>query len=158
MSNNNHASPVSVSPATHSANAPHRPIRYPTNAVLGVLDTPEQVSHAMTSLGDAGFWTSEIEVASGAAAADAVHASTGRTGFVGLVLRFAQWLGVRDDELEHKAHYEHELRGGHYVVVIQAPTERRKARATELLRKWGAHSLSFHGRYTIEELSRARYA
>ena len=133
-------------------------IHYPTNAVVGVLDTAEQLDGAVAALGNGGFWTSEIEVAAGEEAAEAVRATTGRTGFIGLVLRFAQWLGVRDDELEHKAHYEHELREGHFVVVVQTPSERRKERAAKLLRTWGAHSLSYHGRYTIEELTRARYA
>ena len=71
------------------------------------------------------------------------------------MLRIAQWLGVRDEEMEHKAHYEHALRDGRFVVVIQAPSDVRKRRATQLLRAHGGHSLSFHGRYTIEELSRS---
>lgn len=140
------------------AYAAHLPIRYPTNAVLGVLDSRAEVLGAVAELNDAGFWTSEIEVASGDVAAKAVHNATGRTGLPGMVLRFAQWLGLQDEELEHKSHYEHAMRDGHFVVVVRAPSERRKLRATQLLRKWGAHSLSFHGRFTIEEMSRSRYA
>ena len=138
-----------------SPSAPHLPIRYPTNAVIGILDTTAALEGAVAALNGAGSWASEIEVAAGEMAADAIHTSTGRTGVAGLVVRVAQWLGVQDEEMEYKSHYEHALREGHFVVVVQAPTDGRKARATELLRACGAYSLSFHGRFMIEDLSHA---
>jgi len=152
MSHTSHA-PEVIPP---SAFAPHLPIRYPTNAVIGILDTRDELEHAVQALIDAGFWESEIEVAVGEAVAEAVHATTGRTGITGLVLKVAQWLGVQDEEMEYKAHYEHALRDGHFVIVVQTPTGDRKTRAAEILRERHAYSLNFHGRYVIEELSPAR--
>ena len=137
-------------PTTSASEVPDKPIRYPTNTVLGVIDASEQLERAVEALTAGGFLASEIEVATGAAVADAVHASTGRTGLAALAVRIAERLGVQDEEMEFKAHYEQALRDGRYVVMVKAPTEERKTRATDVLRTHGAHSVSFHGRFTIE--------
>jgi len=135
---------------TSAAEVPDHPIRYPANMVLGVLDTREQVERAAEALTGGGFLASEIEVATGPAVADAVHATTGRTGLAALAVRVAERLGIQDEEMEFKAHYEQALRDGRYVVMIKAPTEERKTQAAGLLAAQGAHSVSFHGRFTIE--------
>ena len=54
--------------------------------------------------------------------------------------------------MEYKEHYEHAMRDGRYVLLVEVPSEARKDRAAELLRGAGAHSVSFHGRFTIEGL------
>jgi len=43
-------------------------------------------------------------------------------------------------------------------MMIRAAGEPRRERATELLRQHGAHTVSFHGRYTIEERIQPRDA
>lgn len=134
----------------HSAHTPDGPVRYPTNVVLGVLATEEQLERAVVALTSGGFLDSEIHVTAGPEAADALRASTGRTGLSGIAARIAQRLGVADSEMEFKSHYEQAMRDGRYVVGIDAPTEARKARATEILRAHDADAVSFHGRFTIE--------
>ena len=133
-----------------AAFAPREPIRYPTNAVLGVIDRREQLDALLAALMAGGFLQSEIEVAVGTAAADAIHASTGRGGITGLALRIADRLGAQDEEMELKSQYEQALRDGHLVLVVQAPSDTRKALATRLLREHGAHSVNAYGRFTIE--------
>jgi hypothetical protein len=145
-------SPLDAQPTPPEAAAGDTRVRYPTNSVLGVVDAPAQLERAVAALTSGGFLADEIQVATGAAAADAVHASTGRSGLASLAVRIAERLGIQDDEMEFKAHYEQALRDGRFVVMVSAATEARKERATELLREHGAHAVSFHGRFTIEGL------
>jgi hypothetical protein len=136
-----------VTPST-----PDHPVRYPMNSVIGVVDTAEQLDGLVSALLAGGFMQSELEVATGSATADAVHASTGRTGLAWLAIRIADKLGAQDEEMEFKQHYEQAMRDSRFIVMVKAPSEERKLRATELLRAHGAHAVSFHGRFTIEGL------
>ena len=132
------------------------PVRYPTHNLVGVLDTLRQLKAATSDLMSQGFLASEIEVAQGAAAADRVDATTGRGGFTGLALRIAEKLGLHDEELEFKDHYEEAMRSGRFVIRVAAPSEERKDRATEILKQHGAHSVAYFGKYTIHGLVRPK--
>ena len=128
------------------------PIRYPEDHLLGIVDAPEQVSAAVAALADAGFRTSEISVASGKAAADALEASTGRTGLANLAIRIAERIGIANDEMAMKDRYEQALRTGGFVVSILAPTDERRALAAQVLRDQGGHFINYLGRRTIEAI------
>jgi len=126
------------------------PVRYPTNHLLAVVDTPEQLKAVVSALTGGGFLESEVEFRSGAEHADQLGASSGRGGLAGLILRFAERIGVADEELETKYRYEQAMRENRFVVSVAAPTEDRKTRATELLREHGAHTIAFMGAHSIE--------
>jgi hypothetical protein len=128
------------------------PIQYPTNHVLGVVDTPEQLGAAATALTGAGFRDSEIDIACGPAAADDLAATTGRTGLAHLAIRIAERLGIADDEMNMKSRYEQALRDGRFVVLVLAPTNERKALAGQILRDHGGHFINFLGRLSIEAI------
>lgn len=123
---------------------------YPTNQVVAILDTEEQVIGAVEELTSSGFLDSEVQVGTGVAAAGRLSASTGRSGLTGLVIRIAERLGVADVEMEIKHRYEQALRDGHFVVLVPAPTEERKQLAAGILERHGAHTVAFHGRFSIE--------
>ena len=137
-------------PSHVTSAAPDQPIRYPTNTVLGVVDTSEQLDALVGALAAGGFMPSELEAVTGAAAADALHATTGRTGLAGLAVRIASKLGALDEEMEFKNHYEQAMRDGRYVVLAKAPSDERRQRAMALMRAHGAQAVSFHGRFAIE--------
>jgi hypothetical protein len=132
------------------------PIQYPTHNLVGVLDTFEQLRGATTDLLSQGFLESEINVAQGKAAADQVDATTGRGGVAGFALRIAEKLGLQNQELEFKDHYEQAMRSGRFVIRVAAPSEERKDRATEILKRHGAHSVAYFGKYTIQGLVRPK--
>ena len=138
--------------ASVNSSVPDHPIRYPIDTVLGVVDDRERLDAIVGALLDGGFMASELEITTGSAAADAVQATTGRTGLAGLAVRLADKLGAQDEEMEYKRHYEQAMRDGRFVVMVKTPSEERKQRAAEVLREHGAHSVSFHGRFTIEGL------
>lgn len=132
----------SVSPAAE-------PPRYPENHVLGVLDTPDQVRSAVNALAEEGFLSSELDISCGKAAADAIDATSGRSGLSGLAIRVAEWLGIENDEMAVKERYEQALRDGHFVVSAAAQTDERKELAARILWEHGGHFINFLGRYTM---------
>lgn len=129
-------------------------IRYPTDHVVAIVDTPEQLEEAIRALTGGGFLESEIQVAHGPAAAARLEASTGRTGLVDRLLRFAERIGMPNDEMAIKDRYEQALRNGQFVVLVLAPSDERKSRAGEVLSAKGGHFIKYFGRFTIEPIAR----
>jgi hypothetical protein len=124
------------------------PQGYPTNHVLGVVNSEEQAERTVDALTSGGFLESEIHVVAGEAAADAIQARTGRSGLRHLVIRLAERLGIADDEMEVRARYEQSLRDGGFLLLVDAPTEARQERAVQILGEHGAHSVNFMGRFS----------
>jgi len=143
-------------PDHHDASVSRRnadaPVAYPTNHVLGVVDTAVQATAVRDSLTNGGFLDSDIRVETGAERADTVDASTGRTGLAALLIRFAERIGATDEEMETKNVYEHAMRDDRFVVLILADTPERKERATEILREHAAHSVAYFGKHSIEHV------
>lgn len=129
-------------------------VRYPTDHVVGILDSADQVRSAYSALTSSGFIESEVTVSSGQAAADALNASTGRTGLAHLAIKIAEHLGVGDDEMAVKQRYEDALRDGRFVIAVLAPTDERRELAASILRDHGGRSVNFLGKFAIEPLSR----
>jgi len=127
-------------------------VRYPENHLLGVVDAPEQLSTTLAALTDAGFRDSEVSVACGTAAADALDASTGRTGLANLAIRIAERIGIANDEMAVKDRYEQALRDGRFVVSVLAPTDERRELAATVLHDHSGHFINHLGRRTIEVL------
>ena len=143
-------------PDHHDTSAPRQnadaPVAYPTNHVLGVVDTAEQLTAVRASLTNGGFLDSDIRVETGAERADTVDASTGRTGLAAMLIRFAERIGATDEEMETKNVYEHAMRDNRFVVLIAADTPERKERATQILREHAAHSVAYFGKHSIEHI------
>ncbi len=127
-------------------------IEYPANHVVGVIDTAQQIAAVVPDLKSNGFLDSEIHVHCGTAYADELDNSTGRTGIAGVVIRIAEALGIENIEMEVKSRYEQAMRDGHYVILVAAPSEDRKERASDILAQHDAHTVTFHGRFTIEDI------
>jgi len=130
----------------------NEPIRYPVDHVVAVVDSGKEFTAAVEQLRSGGFLDSEINVMSGAAAADALDESTGRTGLAGLAIRIADKIGIENIEMERKTKYENAMRDGKFVVGVLAPSEERKKLATQILRDNGAHTANYFNKYTIEGL------
>jgi hypothetical protein len=140
--------------APESADRADEPVRYPENAVVGIIDTVEQLEDAVTSLEDGGFLASEIEVLHGQAAATKLSEATGRTGFAGLAMRVIASIGLPNDETAMKNRYAEALQKGWFLVSVLAPTKERQQLATNLLHDHGGKFVNFLGRYTIEQMRR----
>jgi hypothetical protein len=135
---------------------PRDRVAYPRNQVVGIIDSPENARGILFSLRHGRFLDSEIHLVAGDDAADSLHASTGHFGLAGWLIRAATWLGVRDDEMELKDHYEHALRHGALLVAIEVPTNARRQLAVEILARHGAHTVNYFGRFVQVEYAKAR--
>ena len=102
--------------ATESRPDAQAPVQYPTNHVLGVVDTREQANPLRAALTSGGFLDSGIQVETGAARADEVNASTGRRGLADMLIRFAERIGATNEEMETKDVYEHAMRDNRFVL------------------------------------------
>lgn len=137
-----------------AAKGTSQPIRYPVDHVIAVVDQPEQLRSALAALKSGGFLESELGVRSGEAMADALAATSGRTGWSDLAMRFSDWMGLTNDEMEIRHRYEDALRDGHFVVSVAAATDERRDVAARVLLDHGAHFVNFLGRYTMVLLAR----
>jgi hypothetical protein len=145
--------PVDPRPSHKGPGQSDEPVRYPTNHVLAVFDTAEQLAAAAAALTGGGFLASEVDVRCGRAAADRLDESTGRQGLAGLAIRVAERLGVENEEMESKELYEQALRDGRFLLRVATPTEERKDAASRILHEHGAEQVRFFGRFSIEKLT-----
>lgn len=139
-------------PTNDPAAGPADEPQYPTNHVLGVLDTPEQARAALATLESTGFSDADIGISCGPAAADALGATTGRKGLANVAIRIAERLNIRDDEMMLKDRYEDALRDGRIILSVPTPTEDKKEQAAEALKQHGGHFISYLKRFTFEML------
>jgi uncharacterized protein YbjT (DUF2867 family) len=138
---------------TESHGAAHEPVQYPVNHVLAVVDRREQMDAAVAALRSQGYLESEVDVQTGAERADDIAASTGRTGLADKLIRFAERIGVVDEEMETKNRFEQALRDNRFVIAVSTPTDERKEVATAILREHGGHGVVYFGKHTIEYIT-----
>ena len=132
---------------------PDKPVTYPEHQVLAVFDDEEDLGAAIRELTGSGIPDSDVQVACGVERADALRASTGRSGLAGLAIRVADQLGIQNVEMEAKARYERAMRDGRYVLRIPAPSEDEKSRVVEILQRHGAHTVSYFSKFSIVEMA-----
>jgi hypothetical protein len=129
------------------------PIQYPTERVLGILDTPDQTRCAVDALVGGGFLDSEIDIGRGPEEAERLEATTGRRGVSDWWIRVFQKFGLENAEIELKERYEQALRNGATVIAVLAPTEDRKDLAANLLGRCGAHFINYFGRLSVQRIA-----
>jgi len=128
------------------------PVQYPTNHVVGVLDSSKQTDCALDALVNGGFLESEVELIK-PEEIDRMTAGTGRRGLHDWFIRVTGSLGLKNAETEMKERYEHELRNGGTLLAVLAPTEDRKDLAAQLLQQCGGHFINFFGRLNVAPIA-----
>ena len=128
------------------------PVQYPTNHVVGVLDSAKQTDCALDALVNGGFLESEVELIK-PEELERMTAGTGRRGIHDWFIRVTGSLGLKNAETELKERYEHEMRNGGTLVAVLAPTEDRKDLAAQLLQQCGGHFINFFGRFNVERIA-----
>jgi hypothetical protein len=97
---------------------------------------------------------SELSVACGPDAADALAATTGRSGLTNLVVRIAKGLGLTNEESEVKEHFTEGIRAGKLLLAVHVQGDERKAIARQILAENGAGSMVYLDKFTLEVLQR----
>jgi hypothetical protein len=129
------------------------PVQYPTNYVVGILNTSEQTACALDALVNGGFLESEVQLIK-PEEIDRLAAGTGRRGIQDWFIRVTGSIGLKNAETEMKERYEHALRDGGTLMAVLAPTEDRKDLAAQILQQCGGHFINFFGRLNVERIAR----
>jgi hypothetical protein len=117
-------------------------LSYPTNKVIAILRTPEELKGAITELNNTGFKKDRVQVACGEKAAERLDVDGEHHGFLSKAYRAA--------ELNDLKEYESELLAGHFLVAVDAPDETERTRVSNILEAHGGERVTFYGRWTIE--------
>jgi len=94
-------------------------LTYPTNKVLGILSTPEELQAAVTELNSNGFQKQQVQVLCGPKGAERLDTTGKHHGFLAQVYRFLEKFGVM--ESKHLSEYKAELLGGSFPACSRHP-------------------------------------
>ena len=130
-----------------------RMITYPTNRLIGVIDTPLGASAAASALASAGFPPDGIVVLVGDEGRDRLGKLGASPNALSRVVRFFQF--VLMDQTPDFLVYEASIAEGRAVVAVTAGggDRARMLRASRVLEQHGGHFLNFFGRFQTEEVS-----
>lgn len=133
--------------------APRRMITYPTNRLIGVIDTPSGAAAAAEALVAAGFAREGIVVLLGDDGRDRLGRLGAAPNGLSRVVRFFQF--VLMDQTPDFLVYEAAIAEGRAVVAVTAGggDRARMLRAARVLEEHGAHFLNVFGRFQTEEVS-----
>lgn len=126
-------------------------LTYPTNKVIGILSTPEELHAAVTELNNAGFGREQVQLLCGEKGAERLDTTGEQHGFLARLYRFVEKFG--DMESQHLREYKSELLSGHFLVAVDVPDEDDRARVLDIFKAHGGHRVNFYGMWTVEGLS-----
>ncbi len=126
-------------------------LTYPTNKVLGIVNTPEELRGAVTELNSAGFQNDQVQVLCGQQGAERLDTTGERHGFLARLYRFLEKFG--DMESKHLSQYKSELLDGHFLIAVDVADEGEQTRVLDVLKAHGGHRVNFFGQWTVEGLS-----
>ena len=125
-------------------------LTYPTNKILGVLGSSEELGATIRDLNAAGFEEQQVQVLCGADGAARLDVTGDRHGFLAMLYRFVEKFG--DMESKHLSEYKSELLAGHFLVAVDVPDEEARAHVVDAFKAHGGHRVNFYGNWTIEGL------
>jgi hypothetical protein len=129
--------------------AADQPLHYPTNAIFGIIDHPEDVHAARIALLAAGFGDDAVELYHGAEQAlRADEAPHGR----GLRAWMAHIRAIGGEEREFVERHKDALLAGHTLIGVMVRDDTAKHKARTILKQHHAHFINFYGSWSIEEL------
>ncbi len=124
-------------------------ITYPTNYLLAVADSPDQIASGVAALADAGFAGSGVVVIAGAER-EQLERLGPRRGPLSRLVRAVQFTTM--DQMPDFLAYEAALLDGRAVIGVRISADRLPV-AREALLASGLHFLNFFGRWATTEVS-----
>ena len=126
-------------------------LTYPTDKIMGVLGTPEELRSTVSALNKAGFNKEQVQVLCGSKGAERLDATGEHHGFLAKAYRFVERFG--DMESRSLSEYKDELLDGHFLVSVDAPDEEDRTRVLDILKAHDAHRVNVFGKWTVEGIS-----
>ena len=133
-----------------SLNESDRFLSYPTNKIIGMVSTPEELHAAIAELNAAGFGEAQVEVLCGRKGAARLDVTGERRGFLARVYRFVEKFG--DMDAKHLNDYRSELLNGHFLLAVDVPDDDARTRVVDVFKAHGGHRVNFFRALTIEGL------
>jgi hypothetical protein len=127
-------------------------IGYPTDRLLGVVETGEAAAQVAAALKSAGIPDRDITVMRGDEGAARFDPTGAVHGILTRIRRLVSFTVM--DQLPDMAWYEAAIREGHAVVMTRVRGDARKAEAIRILRDHGGHFVNYYGRFATEEIVR----
>jgi hypothetical protein len=126
-------------------------ITYPTNRLLGVVDTPAEATRAVDALVEAAFDPAGIVVLAGEEGRDRLGRLGHHPNAFSRLVRLLQFTLM--DQMPDFIVYEHALLDGRTVIAVHVADRDRMLAASSVLERHGAHFLNYFGRLSTEEVS-----
>ena len=133
---------------------PSQFIGYPTDSLLGVVDSGETAATVAAELKSSGIPDTDITVMRGSESAARFDAMGAIHGIAARIRRLVSFTVM--DQLPDMAWYEAAIRGGQAVVMAKVRGDQRKAEAVRILKEHGGHFVNYYGRFATEEIVRWR--
>ena len=121
-------------------------LRYPTNKLVGVVSTPEELQAAILELNKAGFGEDAIDVLCGKQGADRLDVTGEKHGLLARLYRFIE-------QAKNLREYQQDLLSGRFLIAIEAAEEDKRAQALKILQSHGGHRVNFYGKWAVEGLA-----
>jgi uncharacterized protein (TIGR02246 family) len=137
--------------AMHAVSTEGRGLIPYTNHVVGTVRDAEKAQAAIDALLQAGFRQEDIHILHGEEDLKRFSPTGGQHGFFA---QFQQTL-IRAFELEHFRHLTHHLedvRAGRFVIMVLAKRRVQRILSADILNRYGAEFVGFHGRWALEEI------
>lgn len=122
-----------------------------TNHVVGTVGDADKARSAIDALLQAGFHEQDIDILHDEEDLKRLDPKGAAHGFVA---QFQRTL-IRAFELEqfkHLTHHREDVRAGRYVIMVLAKRRVQRSVAADILNRYGAEFVGFHGRWALEDL------
>jgi hypothetical protein len=123
---------------------------YPTDYVVGLLDSPEQAEQAFKALGDAGFEQDQIGSHTGEQVTAIIETFKKQTGPIERVAGHMQEAISTEGKIAKL--YRDAAAKGYCVVMAHAQADDRIELARRVLAANGAHNMHHFGRWAVTDL------
>lgn len=127
-------------------------IPYPTNRVIGTIRDADKAKAAVDALLQAGFGQEDVEMLHGEEDLKRLDPTGTGHGFLAQLQRRL----IRAFELEefkHLTHHVEDVRAGRFVIMVLAKRRAQRVAAADILYRFEAEFVGFHGRWALEEVS-----
>ena len=128
-------------------------IAYPTNRVVGTIDTPGPARAAIQALLQAGIAGDDIDVLHGDQDLRRLDVSGAEHGFIAQFQRTLLRLAGPAEESAHLRRHVEDVRAGRFVIMVLAKEQGRRDVVAEILSDHGAEFIGFYGRWAWQSLS-----
>jgi hypothetical protein len=128
-------------------------IAYPTNRVVGTIDTPGPAHAAIQALLQAGIAGDDIDVLHGDEDLHRLDVSGAEHGFIAHFQRTLVRLAGPVEEAAHLRRHVEDVRAGRFVIMVLAKDHDRRDLVATILSDHGAEFIGFYGRWAWQSLS-----